>query len=98
MSVYFLERPDTSVKPGRSAPRGRTGATGPTFPSIGLATGLLPALGPMRVLGATIVGVDSASLALWSMPLVLGGAVALAIYIPSRRATRVDPMLALRDE
>ena len=66
---------------------------------IGLATGFLAALGLSRLLRATIFGVtDERRAVLWCMPLVLAAAVALAIYLPARRATRVDPMLALREE
>jgi predicted permease len=67
--------------------------------ATGLATGFVLAFGLARVMRATIFGVtDGESLALWCLPLVLATAVALAIYLPARRATRIDPMLALRKE
>ena len=36
--------------------------------------------------------------ALVGIPLVLGLSAALASHIPARRATRIDPLAALRDE
>jgi ABC-type antimicrobial peptide transport system permease subunit len=66
--------------------------------SVGLLTGFAGGLGLARIMRSSIIGVDSGSLVLWCLPLALMGVVALAIYIPALRATRVDPMLALREE
>ena len=46
---------------------------------------------------ASMLGVtDRAPLVLLSLPLLLAAAVALAVYIPARKATRVHPVDALR--
>jgi ABC-type antimicrobial peptide transport system permease subunit len=60
---------------------------------------LIPAYGLARLM-ASAVG-DSAPrnpFALVGIPLVLGLSAALASHIPARRATRIDPLAALRDE
>jgi predicted permease len=66
---------------------------------IGLAVGLVVALGVTRLMQAQLFEVSA------SDPVVIGGVAvflslicALACYIPARRATRVDPMIALRAE
>ncbi len=65
----------------------------------GIGIGLLGAFLLTRVLSSQLFGVrpvDPATFAV--VPLALAAVAALASYIPARRATRVDPMVALRDE
>ncbi|HUG53285.1 MAG TPA: ABC transporter permease, partial [Vicinamibacteria bacterium] len=66
---------------------------------LGLAIGLLVSLGLSRVIASQLWGVsphDPATLASVAMVLLLTGLV--ACWIPARRATRVDPLVALRYE
>jgi macrolide transport system ATP-binding/permease protein len=67
--------------------------------AVGLATGLLAAAGAARVMRSFLVGVgpgDPLTYAIVSLLLV--SVALLACWIPARRATRVDPLVALRYE
>src|SRR2546423_3700065 len=65
----------------------------------GLALGLLVAFGAMRVLSSLLFGVSAHdALTFAGVSLILAFAAVLACYIPARRATKVDPIVALRYE
>jgi predicted permease len=68
-------------------------------PLIGVALGILAALGLTRLVRSLLFGVSSADpLTYTGVAALLTTVALLACYIPARRATRVDPMVALRDE
>ncbi|HKW76734.1 MAG TPA: hypothetical protein VJN64_14480, partial [Terriglobales bacterium] len=61
--------------------------------------GLAAALISLRMLRALLYGITPADPAtLLAVLLLLSGACVLASYFPARRATKVDPMVALRYE
>jgi predicted permease len=65
----------------------------------GIALGLGGAFVLARLLSGLLYGVKSAdALTFAAVPLVLAVAVIFASYIPARRATRLDPVAALRSE
>jgi putative ABC transport system permease protein len=70
-----------------------------TLAAIGLAVGIPCALAASHLIGHLLFNVSANDpLILAIVALTLAAVAALAGYIPARRATRVDPMLALRHE
>jgi len=66
---------------------------------IGLAIGMTGALALTRTMQSLLFGVSPTDpITLLAVALLLGSAALLASYIPARRATKVDPMVALRYE
>jgi putative ABC transport system permease protein len=64
---------------------------------LGLAIGLVGALGVSRLLQAILFGVGARdALTLAVVAAVLAVVAAAACFVPARRATKVDPIVALR--
>ena len=67
--------------------------------SLGIVAGLAAATGLTRFLGSLLFGVEPIDpLTFVGVPLLLVVAACLASYFPAHRATKVDPMVALRHE
>ncbi len=66
---------------------------------LGAAAGLVAAVISTRVLRGMLYGVEPTNPAAYgAAAAILGAIAALAAYLPARRAARIDPMVALREE
>jgi macrolide transport system ATP-binding/permease protein len=66
---------------------------------VGLALGLGLALALARLMTSVLVGVSATDVTTFlGVSLLLAAVILIAIYIPARRATKVDPLVALRME
>ncbi len=72
---------------------------GTKLAGLGIAIGVVAAFGAARMMTSFLYGVEADDpLTFAGVPLFLLAIALLACYIPARRAMRVDPMTALRDE
>jgi putative ABC transport system permease protein len=74
-------------------------AQGMRLVAVGVGVGLVGSWVLSRVLVSQVYGITARDpLTYGAVALLLAGVALLATYVPARRATRVDPMLALRSE
>jgi len=72
---------------------------GVTLAVIGIAIGLGAAMVLTRLMSQLLFGVSTTDMiTFFFVPLILLAVAVIACYIPARRATKVDPLVALRNE
>ena len=72
---------------------------GAQLAAVGVGIGLLGAAALARLLGSLLFGISSTDFETFLIvPLVLGATAFLACWIPARRAMRIDPIVAIRQE
>jgi predicted permease len=77
--------------------RGMVFRQGLTLTALGIGLGIVAAMLLANLVSTLLYGVSAIDpLTFVTIPVILGSVAALAIYIPARRASRVDPVVALR--
>jgi ABC-type antimicrobial peptide transport system permease subunit len=72
---------------------------GMSLAMAGIALGLASAFGLARLLAGFLFGVTARDPAVFiAVPLILSGVALIAVWLPARHATRISPMIALRNE
>ncbi len=72
---------------------------GASLAAAGIVAGVIGALALTRVMAGLLFGISATDgVTFLAVVVMLASIAVLATYIPARRATRVDPMLALREE
>jgi predicted permease len=94
---------DIGVRMALGAERGRilmmVLRQGMELTGAGIVVGLLGAAALTRVMAGLLFGVSATDFVTFStVPLILVSTALVASYVPALRATRVDPVVALRDE
>ena len=66
---------------------------------VGVVIGIVGAYGLTRFIASFLFGVKPLDpVAFAVIPLLLGGVAFLAVWVPAQRASRVDPVIALRGQ
>jgi putative ABC transport system permease protein len=94
---------DIGLRIALGAPRGSilkmVVGQGMSMAGAGIAAGLIGALALTRVMASLLFGVSATdALTFGAVAAFLAVIALLASYVPAWRATRVDPLIALRDE
>ena len=101
--VVAQQQHEIGVRMALGAPRGAVMrmllSRGMRTAAIGMAIGVVPAYALARLMRAAVFGVNLRDPAVFlALPLGLLAVALLAIFLPARRGTKVDPILALRNE